>query len=145
VIMRFHARWLMLVAALFVAACGDSPTSPDADDVTNLERIDLIPGTGAEATNTSRITVHYTGYLYEEELADHRGAQFETTRGGLPVAFELSGNLIAGWKQGIPGMRVGGQRRLIIPSRLGYGPNGSAPKIPPNSALVFDIELVSIP
>jgi FKBP-type peptidyl-prolyl cis-trans isomerase FkpA len=134
---------LVFVLALIAASCSSNPAAPDADDVTNLEKIDVVVGTGAEATNTKFVTVHYSGFIYEAEIADHRGTRFETTRGGAPVEFFLGGNLIAGWSQGIPGMKVGGQRTLIIPSRLGYGPSGQG-SIPPNSALVFDVELVSV-
>jgi FKBP-type peptidyl-prolyl cis-trans isomerase FkpA len=138
----------MLAAALLVGACGnDNPTGPDADDVTNLERIDTVVGTGAEATNARRATVNYTGYLYVAATADHRGTKFDSSLdpGRTPYTFTIgAGQVIAGWDQGVAGMRVGGKRTLIIPSRLGYGPNGYPPSIPPNSALVFDIELLAL-
>src|SRR5262245_9888599 len=146
--MRSKARWLMLAAALVVGACSSNPVEPeDVDDVANLEKIDVVLGTGAEATNTKRAVVNYTGYLYVASTADHKGAKFDSSLdpGRTPFPFTIgSGQVIAGWDQGVPGMRVGGKRTLIIPSRLGYGSRGSSPNIPPNSALVFDIELLSL-
>jgi FKBP-type peptidyl-prolyl cis-trans isomerase FkpA len=135
---------LLVVAFAVVGASCKSPTTPDGDDVNNLEKIDVVVGTGADAVLNRYITVFYTGYVYEAELADHRGARFDGNVGGAPVEFLLGGNLIAGWNQGIPGMKVGGTRTLIIPSRLGYGPQGNPPDIPPNSALVFDVQLVAV-
>lgn len=98
---------------------------------------DLIKGTGPVAKSDSTVTVQYVGVL------DKNGKQFDASwndGAGKPVTFPLSG-MIPGWKQGIPGMRVGGRRELIIPSNLGYGASGRAPKIPPNAALVFVIDL----
>jgi peptidylprolyl isomerase len=98
---------------------------------------DLIKGTGPAATSSSSVTVQYVGVLYKN------GKQFDASwndGSGQPASLPLSG-VIKGWQQGIPGMRVGGRRELIIPSSLGYGPTGSPPKIPPNSALVFVIDL----
>jgi FKBP-type peptidyl-prolyl cis-trans isomerase len=100
-----------------------------------LQIIDLTVGTGAEATATSTITVNYTGYLDD-------GTVFDTSVGGTPYTQPLS-NLITGWKEGIPGMKEGGKRRLIIPPELGYGAQGQG-SVPPNATLTFDIELVSV-
>jgi FKBP-type peptidyl-prolyl cis-trans isomerase FkpA len=145
--MRAKAHVLMLLATLLVVACGSNPVEPDdVDDVANLEKIDVVIGTGAEATNTKRATVNYTGYLYVEASADHRGLKFDSSLdpGRSPYPFDIgAGRVIAGWDQGVPGMKVGGKRTLIIPSRLGYGSRGQG-SIPPNSALVFDIELLSL-
>jgi peptidylprolyl isomerase len=99
---------------------------------------DLIKGTGPAATATSTVTVQYVGVLYKG------GKQFDASwndGSGQPIALPLSGGVIKGWKQGMPGMRVGGRRELIIPSNLGYGAAGSPPKIPANAALVFVIDL----
>jgi peptidylprolyl isomerase len=98
---------------------------------------DLIKGTGPAATASSTVTVQYVGVLYKG------GKQFDASwndGSGQPVALPLTG-VIRGWQQGIPGMRVGGRRELIIPSALAYGAKGSPPKIPPNAALVFVIDL----
>jgi peptidylprolyl isomerase len=98
---------------------------------------DLIKGTGPAATASSTVTVQYVGALYKG------GKQFDASwndGSGQPTSLPLSG-VIKGWQQGIPGMRVGGRRELIIPSNLAYGPAGSPPKVPANAALVFVIDL----
>ncbi len=99
---------------------------------------DLVEGTGAEAVAGRRLRVRYTGWLASGNQFDSNvssGAPFEFTLGG--------GRVIAGWDIGVPGMRVGGKRRLVFGSEYGYGPQGSG-QIPPNATLVFDVELVSI-
>jgi peptidylprolyl isomerase len=101
---------------------------------------DLIKGTGPVATAGSTVTVQYVGVLYKG------GKQFDASwndGSGQPVALPLSG-VIKGWQQGIPGMRVGGRRLLIIPASLGYGAAGSPPTIPANAALVFVIDLHAV-
>ena len=111
---------------------------PDGD-VTELATEDLSVGEGQAVTAEDTITVHYTGWL----AAD--GSVFDSSHlRGEPATFPLSG-VIAGWTEGIPGMQPGGKRRLVIPSELAYGSSGSADgSIPPNSDLVFEVELVSI-
>ncbi len=106
-----------------------------------LVKIDLIKGTGPVATASSTVTVQYVGVLYSN------GKQFDASWNdgtGQPTSFSLAGGVIQGWTEGIPGMRVGGRRELIIPPSLGYGKAGSPPKIPPNATLVFVIDLHSI-
>lgn len=101
---------------------------------------DLIKGTGAVATSTSTVTVQYVGVLY------NNGKQFDASwddGSGQPVQFSLAGGVIKGWTEGIPGMRVGGRRELIIPPNLAYGKKGSG-KIPPNATLVFVIDLHAV-
>jgi peptidylprolyl isomerase len=110
------------------------PTGPPSK---TLVIKDLIKGTGPVATAASTVTVQYVGVLYKG------GKQFDASwddGSGQPASLPLSG-VIKGWQQGIPGMRVGGRRELIIPSALGYGAAGSPPKIPANAALVFVIDL----
>ena len=112
---------------------------PSGPPPTKLVVKDIIKGTGPVATASSTITVAYVGELYKNGSVfdaswDHPGAQ--------PLTDPLA-NLIPGWQQGIPGMRVGGRRELIIPSKLGYGASAQA-KIPANSTLVFVIDLRSI-
>ena len=97
----------------------------------------MIKGTGPAAKAGSTVTVQYVGVLYKN------GKQFDASwddGSGKPVSLPLTG-VIPGWQQGIPGMKVGGRRELIIPASLGYGAAGSPPKIPPNSPLVFVIDL----
>lgn len=107
-------------------------------NVATLERIDTVEGTGAEVPAGATITAHYTGAL----VAD--GTIFQSSQDfGQPISFGLN-QVIKGWTDGVPGMKVGGTRRLIIPADQAYGANSPAPNIPPNSDLVFDIELVAI-
>jgi len=106
--------------------------------VTELQIIDITPGMGDEVPRGATITAHYTGAL----VAD--GTIFQSSHDfGNPITFPLSG-VIAGWTQGVPGMKVGGTRRLIIPAALAYGSASPSASIPPNSDLVFDIELTAI-
>jgi FKBP-type peptidyl-prolyl cis-trans isomerase FkpA len=95
---------------------------------------DLTPGTGAQALPNDTVTIHYRG-----TLAD--GTEFDSSHSrGKPATFPLA-RLIKGWQEGIPGMKVGGKRKLTIPPELGYGKGGSPPVIPPNATLTFEIEL----
>ena len=133
---------VLLGTTLLVGACSDS--SPAAPTPVNVpfSSTDLIVGTGAEATNGKTLTVNYTLWLYSETAADHKGTQVQTTVGGSPFTFVLgAGRVIAGWDQGVPGMKVGGRRELVIPPSLGYG-SSAQPGIPANSTLVFDIDLL---
>ena len=103
-------------------------------------------GTGAEATTGKRASVNYTGWLYDPAQHEQKGRQFDTSVGRGPFAFTLgAGQVIRGWDQGVVGMKVGGQRRLIIPPELAYGASGAGNgAIPPNATLVFDIELLDV-
>lgn len=113
-------------------------TPPAGAPPTKLVVKDLITGTGAEAKLGQSITVNYVGVLY------HGGKVFDASwKRGEPTSFSLeTGKLIAGWTQGIPGMKVGGRRELIIPAALAYGAKGSPPTIPANEPLVFVIDLL---
>lgn len=106
--------------------------------VMELTSIDLVEGTGAIVSEGATITAHYTGALVDNGVIFQSSHDF-----GKPATFGLH-QVIAGWTQGVPGMKVGGTRRLIIPSVLAYGSRRAAANIPPNSNLVFDIELVAI-
>jgi len=145
-----------LVAAMVVlSACQRSVpvTLPDAADVAAWADIgalaitDVIAGSGTEASAGKTVEVHYEGWLYDVEAADHQGVRFDSSRErGRPFSFRIgAGNVIAGWEQGVVGMRVGGRRQLVIPARLGYGDRGAGGGvIPPGAALVFDIELLRV-
>ena len=100
---------------------------------------DVTVGTGLVAAAGQEATVHYTGWL-------PNGSEFDSSRkGGQPFAFVIDGGMvIRGWDEGVKGMKVGGRRKLVIPAALGYGENGAPPDIPPNSTLVFDVELVGV-
>ncbi|WP_374583456.1 FKBP-type peptidyl-prolyl cis-trans isomerase [Pseudoduganella sp.] len=109
-------------------------------------KIDTRVGTGTrEAAATDRLTVHYTGYLYNDSVTDKRGLRFETSlaSGNALEVKKLSEGVIAGWSQGLIGVRAGGKRTLIIPANLAYGANAQG-SIPANSALIFDIEVLTV-
>jgi FKBP-type peptidyl-prolyl cis-trans isomerase FkpA len=108
-----------------------------------LQYIDTTAGEGATATAGQHVTVHYTGWLYENET---QGKKFDSSRDrNEPFVFSLgAGMVIKGWDEGVQGMKVGGQRTLIIPANLGYGARGAGGVIPPNATLKFDVELVAV-
>ena len=114
--------------------------------VTELIKTDVKVGTGAEAKAGQNVSVHYTGWLYDAAAPDHKGSKFDSSRDrGTPFNFPLgAGRVIQGWDQGVQGMKVGGQRTLIIPTNLGYGARGAGGVIPPNAALLFDVELLGV-
>jgi peptidylprolyl isomerase len=115
-------------------------TPPTGPAPTKLETKELIAGTGAEAKNGDTVTVNYVGVLYNG--GKEFNASWETKE---PFSFALGkGQVIAGWDQGIPGMKVGGRRELIIPASLAYGAKGSPPKIPANAPLVFVVDLLGV-
>ena len=98
---------------------------------------DLVVGTGARADSGKTVSVHYTGYLAD-------GTMFETSTKGTPIEFPLGmGRVVQGWDQGLPGMKVGGKRQLVIPAALGYGDMGSGP-IPAGAIMVFTVELMGV-
>jgi FKBP-type peptidyl-prolyl cis-trans isomerase len=103
-------------------------------------------GTGATATAGHTVEVHYTGWLFDPSQPENKGRKFDSSRDrGDPFRFELgAGQVIAGWDQGVEGMKVGGQRTLTIPPELGYGARGAGGVIPPNATLVFDVELLGV-
>ena len=100
---------------------------------------DIEVGTGAEAKAGNTVSVHYTGTLTD-------GSQFDSSRTrGQPFSFKLGvGQVIRGWDMGVAGMKVGGKRKLTIPSAEGYGERGAGRDIPPNATLLFDVELLGV-
>jgi peptidylprolyl isomerase len=115
-------------------------TPPKGPAPTHLVTKDLIPGTGAVARSGQTVTVNYVGELYKT------GKEFDSSWSrNQPFTTALAaGSVISGWVQGIAGMRVGGRRELIIPASLAYGKKGQPPTIPPNSPLVFVVDLISV-
>jgi FKBP-type peptidyl-prolyl cis-trans isomerase FkpA len=141
--MTFRGITTVLAAMLLVtaAACGDSPTAPSTAP---FRQTDVIPGSGTEAAAGAVVTVNYTGWLYDAAKLDGKGLLFDTSATTAPFAFTLgAGQVIQGWDLGVPGMKVGGLRRLVVPPSLGYGAVRFGP-IPPDATLVFDIELVDV-
>jgi FKBP-type peptidyl-prolyl cis-trans isomerase FkpA len=125
---------------VLIAGCGGTTTGPSS--TAPFSQVDLRVGTGAEAVSLTTLTVNYTGWLYDATKPDLKGLQFDTSLGKVPFVFQLGvKQVIQGWDQGIVGMKVGGIRRLVIPSSLAYGSvrNNS---IPPFATLVFEIELL---
>ncbi len=103
-------------------------------------------GEGDLAESGREVVVHYTGWLFDEAAPDNKGRKFDSSRDrNEPFSFPLGGgHVIKGWDQGVAGMRVGGQRTLVIPPELGYGARGAGGAIPPNATLVFDVELLAV-
>ncbi len=106
---------------------------------TGLHYQDLTVGTGAEAKAGQHATVHYTGWL-------PNGSKFDSSKDrNDPFAFRLAARqVIAGWDEGVAGMKIGGKRKLVLPPALGYGARGAPPDIPPHAVLVFDVELLGV-
>ena len=109
-------------------------------------KIDIKTGTGKEATAGKVVSVHYTGWLFDKSTADNKGKKFDSSR-DRPGNFTFplgTGRVIKGWDQGVQGMKVGGQRTLMIPPSMGYGARGAGNVIPPNATLIFDVELMAV-
>ncbi|HRI65895.1 MAG TPA: FKBP-type peptidyl-prolyl cis-trans isomerase [Polyangium sp.] len=114
-------------------------TEPEKPEPADLVKEEVQPGTGAECKDGDKVKVHYTGRLLKTNF------MFDSSVGKTPFEFTLGkSEVIKGWDQGVVGMKVGGKRKLTIPSKLGYGDNGSPPKIPGKATLVFDVELLEI-
>ena len=158
---------LAVSLSTFIVACNDSSSKSDDQSnqqeaateqatgvatvdasaaITSLQKTDVKLGNGDEAVAGKVVSVHYTGWLYDPNAADKHGAKFDSSRDrGTPFEFPLgAGRVIQGWDQGVVGMKVGGQRTLIIPADLAYGARGAGGVIPPNATLVFDIELLAV-
>jgi FKBP-type peptidyl-prolyl cis-trans isomerase len=114
--------------------------------MTELIKTDVKMGTGDVATAGKSVSVHYTGWLYDAAAKDHHGKKFDSSRDrNEPFVFPLgAGRVIKGWDVGVEGMKIGGQRTLIIPSSMGYGSRGAGGAIPPDATLVFDVELLGV-
>lgn len=145
--MRFFARTL---AAGFAAALVGlaAPTIARAEPETTLtasglKYTDVKVGSGAEAKPGKTVSVHYTGWLYNN---GQKGKKFDSSRDrGEPFDFPLGGGqVIQGWDEGVAGMKVGGKRTLVIPPALGYGERGAGGAIPPGATLLFDVELLGV-
>jgi FKBP-type peptidyl-prolyl cis-trans isomerase FkpA len=134
------------LASLVIAFAGASGCVGSATPTRTpaYSQTDLRIGGGDEATTGKVISVNYTGWLHDPSRPEEKGAVFDSSVGGTPLTFTLgTGGVIAGWERGVPGMRVGGLRRLVIPPSLAYGAARNGP-LPPYASLVFDIELLSV-
>jgi FKBP-type peptidyl-prolyl cis-trans isomerase FkpA len=151
-------RVILLCTIFSTVAVAQAPASPSAPTssspgksnmdakITELQKTDVQVGSGAEATAGNTVVVHYTGWLYDPAAPDHHGAKFDSSRDrNTPFSFPLGGGrVIRGWDEGVKGMKVGGKRTLVIPSQMGYGSRGAGGVIPPDAALVFDVELLEV-
>jgi FKBP-type peptidyl-prolyl cis-trans isomerase len=152
--MAARFRILTGIAAASMAALAlaqqpaEAPAAPPAPaPASSVLVTDLVAGIGDEALPGMVVIVHYTGWLYDATATEHRGRKFDSSRDrGQPFSFPLGGGrVIRGWEQGIPGMKVGGTRRLVIPPDLAYGPRGAGKGvIPPNATLMFEVELLAV-
>ena len=161
-----HAALALAAGALFVAGCATAATqAPQTADTqgtskmnatqntskldatpNDLRKIDVKQGTGTEATAGKSVVVHYTGWLYDPSKPDSHGAKFDSSRDrNAPFGFALgAGRVIKGWDEGVQGMKVGGQRTLVIPPQMAYGERGAGGVIPPKATLIFDVELLDV-
>jgi FKBP-type peptidyl-prolyl cis-trans isomerase len=142
-----QARIIAIVVVLVLAAtaigylikqrAGNGGT--EITTASGLKYTDLVDGTGASPQKGQTVTVHYTGTLAN-------GRKFDSSYDhGRPADFRIGvGSVIKGWDEGLMSMKVGGKRKLVIPSALGYGPEGRPPDIPGNSTLIFDVELLGV-
>jgi FKBP-type peptidyl-prolyl cis-trans isomerase FkpA len=136
----------VILGMILLPAGAFSENTRGANKVTELIKKDTKVGTGEEAVVGKAVEVHYTGWLYDPNAPDKKGAKFDSSRDrGAPFTFLLgAGRVIKGWDKGVAGMKVGGQRTLIIPPEMAYGSRGAGNVIPPNSTLIFDVELIGL-
>jgi FKBP-type peptidyl-prolyl cis-trans isomerase FkpA len=143
---------LLLAAASASAQEGSQPAAPAAPAVQSqaptVQVIDTVVGKGKEAVPGHKVVVNYTGWFYKPMAKNQRGRSFDSSvgPGREPLEFNLgAGQVIKGWDQGVAGMKVGGKRTLVIPSVLAYGKRGAGGgAIPPDSDLIFDVELLDV-
>jgi len=145
ILIRFACAVLALAIAAAVPLLGrvDAATNQVIEMPDGLKYTDTKTGDGATAAPGNKVSVHYTGWLYNNGT---KGAKFDSSVDrGQPFQFTLGAHqVIAGWDEGVAGMKVGGKRTLIIPPELGYGTRGAGGVIPPNATLMFDVELVGV-
>jgi FKBP-type peptidyl-prolyl cis-trans isomerase FkpA len=144
-----NVKFSLIAACIAIAslsACGgasDAPVIP-AESPAAASKIENVVGTGAVAAAGKVVRVHYTGWLYTASVSNNKGAQFDSSAGKPALEFKLANNeVITGFDQGVTGMKVGGKRTIIMPASQAYGAAGR-PGIPPNSGLVFDVELLEV-
>ena len=145
ILIRFACAVLALAIGAAVPLLGrvDAATNQVIEMPNGLKYTDTKTGDGATATPGNKVSVHYTGWLYNNAA---KGAKFDSSVDrGQPFQFTLGAHqVIAGWDEGVAGMKVGGKRTLIIPPELGYGARGAGGVIPPNATLMFDVELLGV-
>lgn len=150
--MKLPAVLAICAMSLLVAACGkqepakSAPPTAAVAPPTELQRTDIVKGTGEGISQGQVAVVHYTGWLFDPTAPEQKGTKFDSSRDrGEPFKFAIgAGQVIRGWDEGVQGMQPGGQRRLVIPPDLAYGDRGAGGVIPPGATLVFDVELLAI-
>lgn len=145
--MKTWIRPFVIPIVLAAAACTSDYTAPaPLLPGAPFSQTDLRVGDGAQVALGNTVMVNYTGWIYDPTKPENKGTQFDTTSGRDALAIPIAtGRVIPGWVMGVPGMRVGGLRRLVIPPDLAYGSAGAGNGIiPPNATLIFDIEVVAI-
>lgn len=130
---------VVLTGLFYYFGRGGSKTGTEVTTASGLKYIDQVEGSGPSPVTGKTVTVHYTGTL-------ENGKKFDSSVDkGKPLSFVIGrGEVIKGWDEGLMTMKVGGKRKLIVPPQLGYGPQGNGPKVPPNSTLFFDVEMLGI-
>jgi FKBP-type peptidyl-prolyl cis-trans isomerase FkpA len=145
ILIRFACAVLALVIAAAAPPLGrvDAATNQVIEMPNGLKYTDTKTGDGSTATSGNKVSVHYTGWLYNNGA---KGAKFDSSVDrGQPFQFTLGAHqVIAGWDEGVAGMKVGGKRQLRIPPQLAYGEDGHPPQIPKNATLIFDVRLVAV-
>jgi len=141
-----RALTLLLAGTLLVLSGCDSSEDAQGQCDMAFEIEDITVGNGAQAVIGKTASVHYEGFLCDAESADNRGVKFDSSVDrGTPFDFIVgAGQVIRGWDEGIPGMKVGGRRVLTIPPEKAYGDRGSGETIPPNATLIFEVELMEV-
>jgi FKBP-type peptidyl-prolyl cis-trans isomerase FkpA len=139
-------RFIVPILCCAISGCGGAEAPLTSPPPSAFSQADLVVGSGTEARRGARLTVHYTGWLYDASRPDNKGKQFDSSVGSEPFTFRLgAGEVIRGWDRGFDGMRARGKRRLIIPPDLGYGSQGTPDgSIPANAGLVFEMELLDV-
>ena len=139
VMLMMAAVTLLLGWKLTIAANDKGGSMQEVKTASGLKYVDQVVGTGDVAVAGQTASVHYTGWL-------ENGTKFDSSVDrGQPFSFPLgAGRVIKGWDEGVQGMKVGGKRKLTIPSDLGYGSRGAGGVIPPNATLIFDVELLGV-
>lgn len=135
-----------LTLLVLAAACSAGDSQTPVPPIDRLIITDLAPGEGESVSGGQVAVVHYTGWLYEAGATDNKGRKFDSSLDrNEPFPFQVgAGDVIAGWDQGVAGMKPGGKRRLVIPAALAYGDAGAGDVIPPGATLVFDVELLRV-
>lgn len=147
---QIKAIALAAILGLTTVACSDNSTKTTEKQTmqknSSFIKTDTVIGEGALAESGQNVSVHYTGWLFDEKADDKRGTKFDSSVDrGSPFGFSLgAGRVIKGWDEGVAGMKVGGKRTLTIPPEMGYGAAGAGGAIPPNATLIFDVELLAI-